>query len=295
LQKAQAIADQKGYSYSLDTVVSAAHSDMESRNDIKGAELATGAAASLNKAHHLREEATVAHNKMIEASDSVASSQRRDFQESRNLTQVFLEYVAKQPVNTGPGVLSSGANPDTSPEASPGTNPIGMHRAAAILNAGGADYEAYLDGFKKDHPSYEIRRVNTSQFNQEIESQYQGQSSALKSDHQIESQHDQNKEFIKQKGQSLGLTQETFKESGLKEEVAQKHREAEAKIEVRKEVNVDKETPLQEKVDTAREENVVWDNMKQIWSPGSEAAIEGYNYLNSLPQENSPQPPEKKE
>ncbi|MDI9635780.1 conjugal transfer protein TraG N-terminal domain-containing protein [Geitlerinema splendidum] len=290
LQKAQAIADQKGYSYSLDTVVSAAHSDMENRNDIKGAELATGAAASLNKAHHLREEATVAHNKMIEASDSVASSQRRDFQESRNLTQALLEYVAKQPANTGPGALSPG---DSSPGASLGvSNPIGMPRAAAILNAGGAEYEAYVDGFKKDYPTYDIRRINTSQLNQEIESQYQGQSSVLKVDHQIESQHDQNTESIKQKGKNLGLTQAKFKKSGLKEEVAQRHREAEAKIEVRKEVIADKEAPLQEKVDTAREGNIVWDNMKQTWKA---AHADGDNYLKSLDKKNSPQPPEKKE
>jgi len=287
LQKAQAIADQKGYSYSLDTVVSAAHSDMESRNDIKGAELATGAAASLNKAHHLREEATVAHNKMKEASDSVASSQRRDFQESRNLTQALLEFVAKQPANTGPDGASES---------------IGMQRAASILNAGGADYEAYVDGFKKDHPTYDIRRVNTSQFNQEIESQYRDQSRALKADQQIESQHGQNTQVLKQKGQNLGLKEETFKgsrpqesrfkESGLKEEVAQKHRDAGINIEIRKEVIADKETPLQEKVDTARNETVVGGNIKQIWEA---AHADGYNYLKSLDKENSPQSPEKKE
>jgi hypothetical protein len=299
LQEAQAIADQKGYNYSLDTVVSAAHSDMESWNDIKGAELATGAAASLNKAHHLREEATVAHNKMKEASDSVASSQRRDFQESRNLTQAFLEYVAKQPVNTGPEALSPGTlgSGISNHEASPGMSPIGMPRAASILNVGGADYEAYVDGFKKDHPTYDIRRINTSQLNQEIESQYQGQSSTLKADHQIESQHSQNTESINQKGQSMGLTQDKFKESrfqesGLKEEIAQRHREAEAKIEIRKEVIPDKETPLQEKVDTARNETVVGGNIKQTWGA---AHADGYNYLKSLDKKNSPTPPQKKE
>lgn len=261
---------------------------MESRNDIKGAELATGAAASLNKAHHLREEATVAHNKMIEASDSVVSSQRRDFQESRNLTQALLEYVAKQPANTGPGALSSGASPEASL--------IGMNRAASILNAGGADYEVYLEGFKKAHSAYDIKRVNTSQFNQEIESQYQDKSSALKADHQIESQHGKNMEFINQKGQSLGLTQEKFKESGLKEEVTQRHREAGINIEIRKEVIADKEAPLQEKVDTAREGNIVWDNIKQTWNPVSEAATaDGYNYLKSLDKKNSPQPPQKED
>lgn len=318
MQKAQAIADQKGYSYNLDTILSAAHSDMESRNDIKGAELATSAAASLNKSHHLREEATVAHNQMIEASDSVASSQRQDFQESRDLTQIFLEYVAKQPANTESETLS----PKTS---SPGVlnseaSPIGMHRAVAILNTGGADYEAYRERFKKNHPAYDIRRVNTSQFSQDLESQYQDQSRALKADHQVESQHGQNKESIKQKGQSLGLTQEKFKESGfhesqsqgsrsqesrfkesrsqesgLKEEVAQMHRDAGVSLEIRKEVISGKETPLQEKADTARNETVVGGNIKQTWNSGSEAIAEGYNYLKSRDKKNSPNPPQKKD
>lgn len=330
MQKAQAIAEQKGYSYNLDTILSAAHSDMESRNDIKGAELATGAAASLNKAHHLREEATIAHNQMIEASDSAASSQRQDFQESRDLTQIFLEYVAQQPINnesngdSSSKALSSGASLGgsslgTSSEASPGTSLevrlIGMHRAVAILNAGGAEYEAYRERFKKDHPAYDIRRVNTSQFNQGIENQYQAQSNALKSDNQIESQHGKNVQSIKQKGQSLGLREETFKESrlkesrfkgsrpqesqsqgsGLKEEIAQMHRDAGVSLEIRKEVISGKETPLQEKVDTARNETVGGGNFKQIWSSGLEAAAEGYNYLKSLDKKNSPKPPEKKD
>jgi conjugal transfer mating pair stabilization protein TraG len=289
LQKAQTIADQKGYSYSLDTVVSAAHSDMESRNDIKGAELATSAAASLNKAHHLREEATVAHNKMIEASDSVASSQRRDFQESRDLTQVFLEYVAKQPANMGPGALSSKTS-------SPGvSNPIGMHRAVAILNAGGADYEAYREGFKNAHPAYDIRRVNTSQFNQEIESQYQDRSSTIKADHPIESQYGQNTESINQKGQSLGLTQEKFKgsrseESGLKKEVADQRAQTNKRLEARQKEHAKEVTPLQEKVDTARNQTVVGSNLKQIgWSAVSTVGLEElFDSSGETPQDKTP-------
>ncbi|MBX9620662.1 MAG: conjugal transfer protein TraG N-terminal domain-containing protein [Alphaproteobacteria bacterium] len=278
LQKAQAIADQKGYSYSLDTVVSAAHSDMESRNDIKGAELATGAAASLNKAHHLREEATVAHNKMKEASDSVASSQRRDFQESRNLTQALLEYVAKQPINTGPG-------------ASPGvSNPIGMQRAVAILNAGGAEYEAYVDGFKKDHPTYDIRRINTSQLNQEIESQYQGQSNAFKADHEIESQYDKNTESLKQKGQSLGLREETFQESGLKKEVTNQQAQAKARLKARQKEHAQELIPLQEKVETGRNQTVVGSNLKQIgWSAVSTVGLdELFDSSKEMPKDKTP-------
>lgn len=284
LQKAQAIADQKGYSYSLDTVLSAAHSDMESRNDIKGAELATSASASLNQASHLREEATVAHNKMKEASDSVTSSQRRDVQESRDMTQPFLEYVAKQPANTGPNGASS-----------PGTSSlIGMDRAVSILNTGGADYEAYREGFNKAHPTYDIQRVNTSQFQQGIESQYQAQSSTLKADHSLEAQHAQNRHFINQKGQNLRLSEETFQKTPVKNEVEKQHKRSNESLEARREEFTEKVVPLMQKVNTAREGNVVWGNIKQTWSSTSEAAVDGYNYLDKIPR-NFPKLPEKKE
>ncbi len=249
LQKAQAIADTKGYSYSLDTVVSAAHSDMESRNDIKGAELAKGASASLNKAHHLREEATVAHSKMKEASDSVASSQRRDLQESRDFTQSFLEYVANQPVNQGPNGSSSS---------------IGGDRAAAILSKGGAECETYREGFEKIHPAYDIQRVNTSQLQQGMQSQYQSQSNALKADHSMESQHAQDKQSIEQKGQNLGLTQEKFKESGLRQEVANRYKHASDKFKAKQQEHAGKAAPLEKKVDDAREENIIVGNLSNI-------------------------------
>ncbi|KAB2833481.1 MAG: hypothetical protein F9K49_06530, partial [Caedimonadaceae bacterium] len=100
--EARSLADQKGYSYSLDSVLSASKSIMEGNSDTKGAELAQGASASLNQAQHLRDEASVAHTQVKEVSDSFATNQRNDIQESRDFTRNFLEYVANQPVNRGP-------------------------------------------------------------------------------------------------------------------------------------------------------------------------------------------------
>ncbi|HUX79590.1 MAG TPA: conjugal transfer protein TraG N-terminal domain-containing protein [Alphaproteobacteria bacterium] len=277
LQKAQTIADQKGYSYSLDTVLSAAHSDMESRNDITGAELATGASASLNQASHLREEATVAHTRMKEASESFASSQRHDFQESRDVTQPFLEYVARQPVNSGPGTASS---------------PIGMKHAATILKEGGSEYQTYLEGFKKEHPHYALQRVASSEVQNGLESQYQAQSNSLKADHSLEAQYAQNRQSIERNGQNLGLTQEKFKEKPVRQDVEQQHKRANDRLDVRKEEFTEQVVPLMQKVNTAREENVVWDNIKQTWSSTSEAAADAYDYF--IPP-NTPKPPEKKE
>ncbi|HUX78411.1 MAG TPA: hypothetical protein VMW10_01490, partial [Alphaproteobacteria bacterium] len=277
LQQAQTIATQKGYSYSLDTVLSAAHSEMESRNDMKGAELATGASASLNQANHLREEATLAHTRMKEASESFASSQRHDFQETRDVTQSFLEYVAKQPANNGPNAASSS---------------IGMDRAVAILNAGGSEYEVYKGGFKKTHPAYDIQRVNTSQELQGFGSQYQAQSTSLKADHSLESQYEQNSQSIERQGQNLGMTQEKFHETPVRQDVDQMQKAAESRVEARQEGITHDETHLQQQVDQAREANVVWDNLKQTWKSTSQAASEAYDYF--IPHNDS-KPPKRKE
>ena len=103
----------------------------------------------------------------------------------------------------------------------------------------------------------------------------------------------QNTESITQKGQSLGLTQEKFQESGLRAEVAKRQRDAGVNIEIRQETHAEKIAPLQEKVDTARGETVIGGNMKQIWNSGSEAAVDAYDYLTS--QKNSPKPQQKEE
>ena len=246
-QKAQSLAKQKGYNYSLDSVLSAAHSLMESKNDIRGAELATSAQASLNQATHLREEATLAHTRVKEASSAFASSQRQDFQESRDITHPFLEYVASQPVNNGPDLASS---------------PIGMMGAVAILKEGGEAYQTYLEGFKEAHPQYAIQRVSGSE--KALEDQYATQSNTFKDKHSsLEAQHQQKKLLIDQKGKELGLP-ENIEDSTIKNDVQQKQIEAESRIEARQERMQD--TSLQKKVDTAREENVVLGNAKQIGS-----------------------------
>jgi len=144
-----------------------------------------------------------------------------------------------------------------------------MRRAVSILNAGGAEYEAYREGFQNAQPAYDIQRVNTAQFNQGIESQYQRHSSALKADHALESQYGQSTESITQKGQSLGLKEETFNEFKLKNEVAESHKDAGIALEIRRETHAEKIVPLEEKVDTGRDETVLWGNIKQIWNSGS--------------------------
>ncbi len=266
-QKAKSIAQQKEYSYSLDSVLSASKSIMESKNDTQGAELASGAHASLNQANHLREEASLAHTRVKEASDAFASSQRKDFQETRDITHPFLEYVAKQPVNRGPEQASS---------------PMGMMQAAAILKAGGEDYQTYLEGFKKDNPQYEIQRVSTGESQQGLQDQYATKSTSFKANQlSLESHHNQHKESIGQQGKELGLTPEKVTSSSIKNEILQKRTEVEARLEARHEGINNSQSSLETKVDAARSENVILGNAKQVWNSTSEAAVDIYKTVRS--------------
>jgi len=197
VQKAQGIAEQRGYTYSLDSAVSTAKNLMEGHNDTKGAELAKGASTSLTHAQHLREEASVAQTHVKELSDSVSSSQRRDFQESRNVTQDFLEFVASQPINQGPGGAA------TSSKASEATPRIGMERALNILETGGSEYGAYLNRFQEERPQYQIGRVETRGG---MDTSYAAQVNALRSEHSSSAHHQKHMDHIEQQGQTLGLS-----------------------------------------------------------------------------------------
>ncbi len=195
IQKAQSIAEQRGYTYSLDQAVSAAKTLMEGHNDTKGAELANTANASLTHAQHLREEASVAQTRVSELSDSVSSSQRRDFQESRNVTQDFLAFVADQPVNTGPGGEERNET-------------IGMMGALSILKSGGGEYEAYRDHFTQLHPEYQVQRVNTNDARGGMEANYKATANTLRSKNSPNAHHEKQVDYVEKRGEELGLRKE---------------------------------------------------------------------------------------
>lgn len=194
LQRAQGIAEQRGYTYSLDSAVAAAQTVMEGKNDTKGAELAKGASSSLNEAQHLRTEASVAQSRVKELSSSLASTQRHDFQESRNVTQDFLEFVAHQPVNTGPG----GETGET----------IGMRGALTILKTGGGEYQSYLQSFKEAHPQYSINRIDSQQEAQHLQKSYDTGAATLKEKSSLPEQYHQNTQHIETHGKEVGLSHE---------------------------------------------------------------------------------------
>ena len=137
-----------------------------------------------------------------------------------------------------------------------------MMGAVAILKEGGEAYQTYLEGFKEAHPQYAIQRVSGSE--KALEDQYATQSNTFKDKHtSLEAQYQQKKLSIDQKGKELGLP-ENIEDSTIKNDVQQKQIEAESRIEARQERMQD--TSLQKKVDTAREENVVLGNAKQLGS-----------------------------
>jgi conjugal transfer mating pair stabilization protein TraG len=248
LQRAQSIAEQKGYTYSIDSAVSAAKTLMEGTNDTQGIELAKATNASLNSAHHLREEATLAHTHAKELSSSFASSQRKDFQESRNITQDFLEFVSHQPVNMGPN--------DSSP-----VQEIGMMGALSILKGGGSEYDNYLHHFMQDHPQYTLQRVNTSQERATIDDRYTHHSANLKEKNSFSEDYQERVLHLDNEGLSQGLPGPS-PESDLPEKVENRLNSSTVKLKHRREDEISYAAKQSQAIETSSQENVALGNVE---------------------------------
>ena len=198
IQKAQSISEQRNHTYSLDSALSAAKNLMEGQNDTKGAELAQSASANLSEAQHLREEASLAQTNVKELSSSLSSSQRNDFQENRNVTQDFLEFVASQPINQGPDGFGLGN--ENQPK-------IGMEGALSIVDSGGADYRTYLNRFQEENPQYRIQGIDTQREGQKMGHVYKAQAHGLKQESDLHSHHQKEVSHVEQRGKELDLDQ----------------------------------------------------------------------------------------
>lgn len=186
---AKSIAEQRGYSENMDTVLGAAMSVAEGKNDTQAKTLGAGAMASLNEAQMRREEASVAHSKVDEISNSIASSQSSGIQVTKNLTKPFQDYVANQPALDG---LGEGGK-------------IGQRGAAEILRQGGEEFETYFKQFQKDNPQYSIQRVNVAGAQEKLSAQYQAASGQLGTHEAFEGHYSHHRETVQEAGKHAGL------------------------------------------------------------------------------------------
>jgi hypothetical protein len=86
IESAHHIAEQTGYSTSLDKVISATKALSEGQHDTKGVELATTALASFNQAKRHQEESSVAQHQVDTLSKDISSTQNKGFTVSKDLT-----------------------------------------------------------------------------------------------------------------------------------------------------------------------------------------------------------------
>lgn len=188
---AQSIAEQSNYSDNLDKVVSAAQSLSEAHNDTKNSELGQGATSSLNRAKSLREEVSVAQNQVDTLSKDISSVHGKSLSINKDLTQSVLDFIAHQPVNSGPNGSSGGQ--------------VGHERARQILENGGGERDAYLKRFQEENPQYSIQGINSSQGKENLASQFSSGAANIKGNSNMIQQHTQNTATVLSQGRTAGL------------------------------------------------------------------------------------------
>ena len=191
IETAKSIAKTKGYTESIDKVLSAVKSVSEGNNDTKGASLADGAMASLNEARHMRDEATIAHSKVDEISNSFSSSQSTGLQERRNTTQEIQDYIAAQPASTAPDGHSGGK--------------IGAERAFAIQRQRGEEYLAYKEAFYAENLQYSVAGLNVANEQAKLESQFNKGAAHLRATNDVNDHYSNSKANVISQGANAKL------------------------------------------------------------------------------------------
>ena len=207
IQDASSVADQIGYSENAEKVVSAAQSLSEGTRDSKGSDLDTGALASLNHAKGLREEASVAKNKVDTLSKDISSSQSKGLTISKELTQEVLEFIAHQPANPGPNGSSGGQ--------------IGYKEARRILENGGEERAAYLNRFQEKNPQYSIQSINVAGAQQALETRYETQAQHQRNNAGVQAQNTSNAQEVQHHANAAGLDKTRFDKARLEQEKAE--------------------------------------------------------------------------
>lgn len=196
IHAAESIAKQSNYSQSFDKVMSASKSYSEAHNDTKNSELGKNATASLNHAQSLRNEVSVAKNQVDTVSKDISSSHGQSLSINKDLTQPILEYIAHQPVNSGP--IEWGPNGESQGQ-------IGYEGARRIIENGGSEREAYIQGFQEENPHYKVQSINSSQSEATLSSTFESKAAELRQDSGVMSHHTQNTSDVLNRGKQAGL------------------------------------------------------------------------------------------
>ncbi|MBS0271685.1 MAG: conjugal transfer protein TraG N-terminal domain-containing protein [Proteobacteria bacterium] len=205
IAEAQSIAQQKNYTENLERVLSAAQSYSKTKTGTNLAELGEGATSTLNHAKSLLEQVSVAQNQVDTISKDLSSSQSQSFTINKDLTQPLLEFIAHQPVNTGPtgSFESSGGK-------------IGYEGAHRILEQEGPERQAYFSRFQEEHPQYKIQSIHYGQEQASIEPAYKREATKIRGSSDLSQQHLQNTQEVLNRGQDRNLNLDSASDSSLK-------------------------------------------------------------------------------
>jgi hypothetical protein len=140
--------------------------------------LGQSATASLNRAQSLRDEVSVAQNQVDTISKDISSAHGKSLIVNKDLTQPILDYIAHQPVNSGPN-------------GSPGGQ-IGYEGARLIMEGQGAEFDAYKNRFQEENPRYSIDSINSTSENANISSKFESKSAEVKANSDVDRHHAQN-------------------------------------------------------------------------------------------------------
>ncbi|MBA3814738.1 MAG: hypothetical protein H0X26_09730, partial [Alphaproteobacteria bacterium] len=205
---AESVAKNTNYSQSFDQVMSASQGFSEAHNHTNNKELGHSASASLNRAQSLREEVSIAQTQVDTLSKDISSSEGKSMSINKNLTQPLLEFIARQPVNPGPHLMSPHVMGDhlMAPTAQ-SQGKIGYEGARHIMEANGAEAKSYYKRFEQENPQYSIQSINSVQTKSALSSNFETESAKLResSDSGVTQRQVQNTGNILAQGKRAGV------------------------------------------------------------------------------------------
>jgi conjugal transfer mating pair stabilization protein TraG len=239
IEAAASIAHQKNYTDSLEKVISASKDISESESGTKGTELSDSILESLNKAKSLREEASLANNRIETFAQDLSSSQSKSMIITQDLTQDILDYIAVQPINPGPTGRGGGR--------------VGYETARRIIENGGAERDAYMTRFLEENPQYTIESIQANSKINQLSEHYNLESQTLKNESGVEAVHEKNRSSIQHQS---GDPKTQLNTQSVKQDVTNRLENCKKDMEVqKKDINQQEET-LRKKEEESKEKSL---------------------------------------